>query len=74
MPGPINIRGNWLVSGNYRFRLGFWGKVVLQVEELAKTGHTDGPNHVWTGQMKRWRDAEFFDLQNNFINLVKFDG
>lgn len=64
MPGSMPIRDNaWKPTGKQRYRLGWRGRLVLQVEVAERTGHTDGPNFVWTGQTAAWRDATVYDLQ-----------
>lgn len=63
MPGSLRIReGVSKPTGNRRYRISWRGRLVLQVEMAERTGHTSGPDHVWTGSDTRWRDATVYDL------------
>jgi hypothetical protein len=53
------VVGVWMLSGQYRFRPGAFGRsVVLEVEENRRIGMIrDSGNPDWTGVEKRWRKA-----------------
>jgi hypothetical protein len=47
------------LTGSFRYRIGFWGRLILQVEERfsAPTGRFGDLDH-WT----KWRDAKVGDI------------
>lgn len=62
MPGGFSTVSHWEKSGNWRYRISFSGKIVLQLEERQKTGWVDGVSTQWNGVNKRWRDAKQTDM------------
>jgi hypothetical protein len=52
-----NVDGSWVVTPWRRYRIGWFGRVILEVEEKRKTG---------LGRLeKRWRDAVRSDLNDH---------
>lgn len=58
--GPL-ISTAWRPTGRRRFRAGWFGKVVLQIEEERRIG-TASPYREPKGMQSRWRDARISDL------------
>ncbi len=72
MPGALPIRDDkWLPTGKHRFRSNWQSKLILQIQVSERTGHTEGPNCVWTGHNTMWRDATVCDLESwQIVHLV----
>lgn len=64
MPGSISVRGAWSLTGRRRYRVSWLNKLILQVQEGSRLGHTCGPQVVWSEYyVFRWRDATQFDVE-----------
>lgn len=57
MPGSPLVRSRWSLTGRRRHRVGWGGRLVLQVEELSRTGTAEANGPHYTGEEARWRDA-----------------
>jgi hypothetical protein len=62
MGRSIPVSGPWKLTGATRPRLTWINRVVVQVEEARKTGCTVGPEIVFNGVERRWRDARDKDF------------
>lgn len=64
-PMPTHARdGRWVPTGKSRYRIGWRGRLILQIEIAERTGRlNEGCGVEWTGYNMRWRDANAFDLQ-----------
>ena len=57
MVGGFRTVSEWETTGKYRPRIGWFSRVVLQIEEYRKTGMVYGPEVEWSGFERRWRDV-----------------
>lgn len=58
------------LTGNTRYRIGFFGRLILEVEYLMYVKREYGGDSGFYLQEKvtKWRDANFYDLQQ--LDLV----
>lgn len=69
MPGPMTIYGRWEQTKVFAVRRGFFGHVILQVEEKRKYGKSYGEGIVGDNYEYRWRDAKLGDwIEYGFRN------
>lgn len=65
LQGPL-LASKWKPTGNTGHRIGWFGKIILQIEEERETGH-DSDN---AATALRWRDAtaaDFVDQNGDFL-------
>ncbi len=64
-----------MLSGKTRYRRSFFGKFILQVEEVQPNPYPydpspyDIPPPSWKDSIAIWRDAKFLDFQEKNFNL-----
>lgn len=61
----IPIVGRPRLTGRRRCRAGWFGRLILQVEEERPTGHAAYGETHWTGSRASWRDAKVGDLTDD---------
>ena len=66
MLGRIRIVDAWHLTGEKRYRAGWFGKVLVEVREERNCGWASGGPPNWTGSEFRWRDAKVDD----FLSLM----
>jgi hypothetical protein len=63
MSHSFRVAQDWTPSGRYRLRMGWFGRIVVQVHETRRVGTGGlGPDTVWRGSEQRWRTARHRDL------------
>lgn len=62
-PRTYPIQSAWELTGGTRFRSGWLGRPILEVELSRRVGRRGiFTDPEWTGSETMWRDADFTDL------------
>lgn len=69
----IQIHSNWYTTGETRARVGFRGRLVIQVKEVRRSGIARGMPKYSEGVEERWRDAQLCDLTSVYPVKVRDD-
>lgn len=62
MPADPIARTPWVLTGQRRHRRGFFGRMILQVEETCRVGPAHQHEERWSSTRSKWRDASWQDV------------